>query len=430
MTHIIDRRLNGKNKSTVNRQRFLDRYKKHIKEAVNQTIKQRSIQDMEQGTEISLPSRDVSEPIFHHGPGGVNTRVHPGNKEFHQGDHIARPPSGGGAGGAGEGKASNQGEGMDDFVFQISQEEFLDYMFEDLELPNLIRKQLKDATSFEYHRAGFTNSGTPDKLNVVRSLRNAHARRIALGGKKRKRAKEILMQLKALEEEQEAGKTNDDLEVIRNALIQELEELRHKLGKLPFIDDFDLRYHNLVKVPLPSTRAVMFCVMDVSGSMTQAIKDIAKRFFILLFLFLKRNYKQIDVVFIRHHTTAQEVDEETFFYSRETGGTIVSSALDLTAEVIEQRYNPADWNIYVAQASDGDNWDDDSIKCAKLLMEKIMPLVQYFAYVEIGSRFHQNLWEEYKQVATTFPDQFAMQDLTDAADIYPVFRELFERKEA
>ncbi len=431
MTHIIDRRLNGKNKSTVNRQRFLDRYKKHIKEAVNQTIKQRSIKDMEKGTEISLPSRDVSEPIFHHGNGGVNTRVFPGNKEFHQGDQIARPPSGGGSGGPGEGQASNQGEGMDDFVFQISQDEFLDYMFEDLELPNLVRKQLKDASNFEYRRAGYTSVGTPDKLNVVRSLRNAHARRIALGGKKRKRVKEILEELEALDQQCDNPEAeNASANVIRTALLQELEELRHKLGKLPFIDDFDLRYNNLIKVPLPSTRAVMFCVMDVSGSMTQAIKDIAKRFFILLYLFLKRNYKQIDVVFIRHHTTAQEVDEETFFYSRETGGTIVSSALELTSEVITKRYKPADWNIYVAQASDGDNWDDDSIRCAKLLMKEIMPKVQYFAYVEIGSRFHQNLWEEYRHVANAFPDQFAMQDLTDASDIYPVFRELFERRDA
>jgi len=430
MTHIIDRRLNGKNKSTVNRQRFLDRYKKHIKEAVNQTIKQRSIKDMEQGTEISLPSRDVSEPIFHHGSGGVNTRVHPGNKEFHQGDLIQRPPSGGGGGGAGEGQASNTGEGMDDFVFQISQDEFLDYMFEDLELPNLVRKQLKDASQFEYRRAGFTSAGTPDKLNVVRSLKNAHARRIALGGKKRKRVKEILEELEALDEKTKAEGTEIEDTPIRAALLEELEELRHKLGKLPFIDDFDLRYNNLIKVPMPSTRAVMFCVMDVSGSMTQAIKDIAKRFFILLYLFLKRNYKHIDVVFIRHHTTAQEVDEETFFYSRETGGTIVSSALELTDEVIRDRYNPADWNIYVAQASDGDNWDDDSIRCAKILSEKIMPQVQYFAYVEIGSRFHQNLWEEYRHVASAFPEQFAMQDLTDAGDIYPVFRELFERRDA
>jgi len=430
MTHIIDRRLNGKNKSTVNRQRFLDRYKKHIKEAVNQTIKQRSIKDMEQGTEISLPSRDVSEPIFHHGSGGVNTRVHPGNKEFHQGDLIQRPPSGGGGGGAGEGQASNTGEGMDDFVFQISQDEFLDYMFEDLELPNLVRKQLKDASQFEYRRAGFTSAGTPDKLNVVRSLKNAHARRIALGGKKRKRVKEILEELEALDEKTKAEGTEIEDTPIRAALLEELEELRQKLGKLPFIDDFDLRYNNLIKVPMPSTRAVMFCVMDVSGSMTQAIKDIAKRFFILLYLFLKRNYKHIDVVFIRHHTTAQEVDEETFFYSRETGGTIVSSALELTDEVIRDRYNPADWNIYVAQASDGDNWDDDSIRCAKILSEKIMPQVQYFAYVEIGSRFHQNLWEEYRHVASAFPEQFAMQDLTDAGDIYPVFRELFERRDA
>jgi len=132
----------------------------------------------------------------------------------------------------------------------------------------------------------------------------------------------------------------------------------------------------MVRVPVPSSKAVMFCIMDVSGSMTQSIKDIAKRFFILLYLFLERNYKQIELVFVRHHTHAKEVDEQEFFYSRETGGTIVSSALKLTADIIDARYSPADWNIYIAQASDGDNWDGDSASCADILSKQILDKVQ------------------------------------------------------
>jgi len=168
--------------------------------------------------------------------------------------------------------------------------------------------------------------------------------------------------------------------------------------------------------------------MDVSGSMSQEHKDIAKRFYILLYLFLKRNYRKIDVVFIRHHTSAKEVDEQEFFYSRETGGTIVSSAIKLMQEILETRYPASDWNIYAAQASDGDNWNDDSPLCNQLLREKILPLVQYYSYIEITPHEHQTLWHELEKLVPEFSDSFAMQQITDASEIYPVFRELFQRK--
>ena len=173
----------------------------------------------------------------------------------------------------------------------------------------------------------------------------------------------------------------------------------------------------------------MFCIMDVSGSMDEAKKDIAKRFFILLYLFLTKNYDKIELVFIRHHTSAKEVTEEDFFYSRETGGTVVSSALELLHSIIETRFPPSAWNIYVAQASDGDNWNADSPYCQQLLQEKIMPLLQYFAYVEIMPRHHQSLWEVYQQLQENYVN-FAMQNIDQLNDIYPVFRELFKKKTA
>ena len=167
--------------------------------------------------------------------------------------------------------------------------------------------------------------------------------------------------------------------------------------------------------------------MDVSGSMDESRKDMAKRFFILLYLFLERVYERIDVVFIRHHTQAQEVDEETFFHSRETGGTVVSSALKLMQQVIEKRYPVEEWNIYGAQASDGDNWDNDSLTCKTLLADKLLPLCQYFAYVEICDGPGQNLWDEYARLQPWVPN-FAMQKIRQPADIYPVFRELFKKQ--
>jgi uncharacterized sporulation protein YeaH/YhbH (DUF444 family) len=424
MSYIIDRRLNGKKKSTVNRQRFLKRYKKQIKEAVEESIKQRSIQDLDRGGKITIPRKDTNEPMFHHGQGGKQTRVFPGNKEFTTGDEFQRPQGGGGGGGGGQGQASNQGEGEDEFSFHINQEEFLDFMFEDLELPYLVKKQLKDSTSFETKRAGFTTAGSPDKLNIVRSLRAAHARRIALSGPNRQEIRSLKKRLWDLEDQPASDARTAEMTEIR----EKITELEKSVKKLPFIDEFDLRYNNMVKHPVPSSKAVMFCLMDVSGSMTQSIKEMAKRFFILLYLFLQRNYKHIEVVFIRHHTHAKEVTEEEFFYSRETGGTIVSSALDLTADILRKRYPRNDWNVYVAQASDGDNWEGDSQRCSDILYKEILREVQYFAYVEITNGPHQNLWEEYLQVHQRHPEQFAIQHIEEMSDIYPVFRKLFERK--
>jgi uncharacterized sporulation protein YeaH/YhbH (DUF444 family) len=419
MSHVIDRRLNGKNKSTVNRQRFLRRYRDHIKQAVEEAVSRRSITDMEHGEQISIPGRDIDEPVLQHGRGGRQTTVHPGNREFTTGEKIARPQGGGGQG---AGKASNSGEGIDEFVFQITQEEFLDFMFEDLELPNLIKRHLTGSDTFKSVRAGISNEGNPSRINIVRTLRSAHARRIALSGSSRKKLKATQAELEHLKLEQP-----DNLSDIQ-ALEEDVSKLRTRIKRVPFLDTFDLKYNLLVKQPNPSSKAVMFCLMDVSGSMTQSTKDIAKRFFILLYLFLKRNYDKIDVVFIRHHTSAKEVDEEEFFYSRETGGTIVSSALKLMQEVMVERYPINEWNIYAAQASDGDNWNDDSPICRDILIKQIMPFVQYFTYVEITPREHQALWFEYEQVSAAFADTFAQQQLVSAGDIYPVFRDLFQRR--
>ena len=414
---IIDRRQQGKQKSAVNRQRFLKRFKKHIKEAVTDAVNKRSITDMERGEEISIPKKDISEPIFHHGKGGKQRRVLPGNKEFVRGDRIDRPK--GGSGGGGGGQASNQGEGMDEFVFELNQQEFLDFMFEDLELPNMVRKQLKDSDSYKLVKGGYVKEGIPARLNVVQSLRGAKARRIALGGS-------IKREIRALEEELEAlGEMANER---RRELEYKLERARRRLNHIPFLDDFDLRYNNMIQQPTPTTSAVMFCLMDVSGSMTQDIKDLAKRFFVLLHLFLKRHYEKTEVVFIRHHTKADEVDEEEFFYSRETGGTVVSSALELMKTIVQERYPTDSWNIYAAQASDGENWADDSPKCSELLVKSLLPLVQYYAYVEISSGKEQELWRAYDGITDQFPDRFAMRNVKGPADIFPVFRDLFERK--
>ncbi len=431
---IIDRRLDGKNKSAVNRQRFIRRFKSQLKRAVTEAMNNRSITDMDSGEKVSIPARDISEPVFGHGSGGRREIVHPGNKEFVSGDKMPRPR--GGRGGSGSGQAGNSGNSEDDFIFQLSREEFLELFFEDLELPNLVKTQLTQVREFKSVRAGVSSVGTPPNIDVVRSLRSALARRIALSAPHTAKLRELEQELQAIAQHDvvlaEATHVNAHHELNEEKIKQlraEIDYRRSRIRAIPFIDTFDLRYANRVLQPQPTTQAVMFCIMDVSGSMDKARKDLAKRFFTLLYLFLKRNYERIDVIFIRHHTVAKEVDEEEFFYSRETGGTVVSSALVLMRDIIRERYSPTNWNIYAAQASDGDNWHHDSPSCREILIRQIMPQVRYFAYIEITPDRHQSLWEVYEDVKRTFP-HFAMRQIDGPADIYPVFRDLFKRRTA
>ncbi|WP_130310792.1 YeaH/YhbH family protein [Duganella sp. BK054] len=420
MTYLIDRRLQGKNKSAVNRERFLRRYKGQIKDAVGRAIKGRSITDIENGEKVSIPVKDVNEPSFGHAHGGIWEVVNPGNEEYQKGDLINRPKGGGGSG---RGRAGNSDQTTeDDFIFELSREEFMNYFFEDLELPHMIKTQLTATTEFKPQRAGYTVSGTPSNIHVLRSLRGALGRRIAVGGSSRKR---LIEAERELEELLVAGAPLDDPQVIE--LKKLIHHLHTRLLAIPYIDPFDLRYSNRIKVPKPMTQAVMFCIMDVSGSMDEQRKDTAKRFFILLYLFLKRVYDKIEVVFIRHHTAASEVDENEFFHSRESGGTVVSSALHLLNKIIDERFGGGSWNAYVAQASDGDNWDNDSVLCRQLLVNTIMPKVQYYTYVEITDGPPQNLWEQYAQIPE-YHQHFAMQKIVTPADIYPVFRELFKKQ--
>lgn len=422
MAQFIDRRLNGKNKSAVNRQRFIRRHKDQIKDSVSDAVNNRSITNTENGEDVSIPNKDIKEPNFHQAQGGKRSRVHPGNDQFVTGDKVDRPRKNG-QGGKGQGDASADGEGQDEFSFQISKDEYLDILFEDLELPNLDKNQIEKIVEWKTHRAGYQTAGIPSNIAVVRSLQQSLARRTALTSGKKRQLAELEEALDRLMTQTKPS-TNK-----KKKLTDEIEFLRKKIGNVPFIDTFDLRFKNYEQKPIPSRQAVMFCLMDVSGSMDQATKDIAKRFYLLLYLFLTRTYENVEVVFIRHHTQAKEVNEHDFFYSQETGGTIVSSALKMMKEIVEERYPVEQWNIYAAQASDGDNWADDSPRCSQLISKHLLPNCQYYAYIEITRRAHQTLWHEYSRVANHF-DNFAMKNIRTVDDILPVFRELFQKETA
>jgi uncharacterized sporulation protein YeaH/YhbH (DUF444 family) len=424
--HIVDRRLNPKAKSLGNRQRFLRRAKAEIREAVRESLRKRKVSDVDGGEDVRIRSKSLREPTFGLGrDAGERDFVLPGNREFSPGDVIRKPESG--KGGRGQ-KGSADGEGDDDFVFSLSREEFLDIFFEDLQLPNMIKAKLKTIKSAQPVRAGFSTDGPPSRLNQVRTMRNSLARRIAL---RRPRQTEIdALEAEISQEEQSESPDAAKLESLGN----KLRHLLHLRKIVAYIDPIDLKYNRMERRPKPKTQAVMFCLMDVSASMTEDLKELSKRFFMLLHLFLSRHYAEVDIVFIRHTTKAQEVDEETFFRATETGGTVISSALEEMMNVVRDRYPVDDWNIYAAQASDGHNFDDDMDHAMGLLRQEILPICQYYAYIEVYSNEHMSsfqsvVWSGYEQIDDTLKN-FAMRRVSGPGDIYPVFRELFSPKEA
>ena len=422
---IVDRRLNPGGKSLANRQRFLRRAKDMVRDAVRNSAAERGLKDLDRGGEVTIPSTGVREPHFRRGAGGTRDHVLPGNKDYLEGDRIQRPRGGRGGGGN---EGSPDGEGEDAFRFALTQEEFLDLFLEDLELPELAKKRVVEGDASGVRRAGYASQGSPANLALGRTMRNAMSRRIALRRPKPDELAALEEELREAEQEQDTTRAE--------ALRARLSTLRHRALRIPYIDPIDVRYRQFEPAPRPIAQAVMFCLMDVSGSMTEGMKDLAKRFYLLLHVFLKRRYRHVEVVFIRHTHEAKEVDEDTFFRSPETGGTVVSTAFVEMVKVMEARFNPADWNIYVAQASDGDNTTADNPRTAELLTTKVLPACQYFAYLEVGREEDGNpigfmpreteLWRTYGTLRGA-GHTLAMRKVRHRKDIYPVFRDLFRK---
>ncbi|MFT4161421.1 YeaH/YhbH family protein [Shinella sp.] len=431
MPHFIDRRLNPKDRSLGNRQRFLKRVHDELKRSIRDQVKTDRIADVDAAHGVPVPRRGADEPTFRNSPAsGQRDYVLPGNETFSPGDRLGKPDGGGGAGGRGAGR----GESDDEFLFVLSREEVLDLFFEDLELPDMVKLNLKETVTYKPHRVGFTTSGTPSNINVGRTMRNSFGRRIALRRPSEKEFLTLAAEMAALE-----GEANPTQQQRRRLALarEEMERLERRRKRIAYVDPVDVRFNRFERQPMPNASAVMFCLMDVSASMGEREKDLAKRFFVLLHLFLKRRYERIDIVFIRHTDEAREVDEETFFFSRQSGGTIVSTALEEMQRIILDRYPSNLWNIYAAQASDGDNAAGDSERCAQLLRDELMKLCQYYAYVEIidereseifGSTDNgTSLWRAYRTVDGAAP-HFQMTRIARPADIYPVFRKLFARQ--
>ena len=432
MPNFIDRRLNPKDRSLGNRQRFLKRVRDELKRTIKDRVKSDKIVDVDAAHGVPIPKRGADEPTFRPSSNsGERQYVLPGNETFSPGDRLLKPE--GGAGGGDKGGPGTGQDTEDDFLFVLSRQEVLDLFFEDLELPDMVKLNLRETVTFKPRRVGFTTAGTPTNINVGRTMRNSFGRRIALRRPSETEIEALGEEIAKLEKE---PKPSQQQRRRLSLLREELEMLERRRRRIAYVDPVDVRFNRFERQPLPNASAVMFCLMDVSASMGEREKDLAKRFFVLLHLFLKRRYERIDIVFIRHTDEAREVDEETFFFSKQSGGTVVSTALEEMLRVVKDRYPSNVWNIYAAQASDGDNANGDSDLCAELLQDQIMRLCQYYAYVEIIDERESeifgttdngtSLWRAYRAVDGALPN-FQMARIARPADIYPVFRKLFAR---
>jgi uncharacterized sporulation protein YeaH/YhbH (DUF444 family) len=411
---ITDRRLNPGGKSLTNRHRFLDRVKQSVREAANRNIKSRNIED-KSDSEVIISRDGIDEPQFHYDTKqGVWDTVLPGNRDYIEGDTIPKPQGGDGGGTQG----SPNGEGEDDFRFYISYDEFVNAILEDLSLPDMVKASEKQIISFSMRRAGYTTVGSASNLALEKTMIQGIARRISLKTPKLVRILELQDDLLLVDDEYEQA-----------AIEEEIAVLQRRAKAINFLEKADLRYNNFAKQYNPKTQAVMFLCMDVSGSMGEREKTIAKKYFILLYLFLRRKYKDIDVVFIRHHHTAEECDQETFFTKPETGGTVVSTAYDEILRVIRERYAIADWNIYLAQASDGDNVESDTQLC-NMKLGAMLPWMQYATYIEIGrsgTTSESCLWRTIEELKSNF-ENLASRRINDEAEVIETFRSLFQTK--
>lgn len=376
---IIDKRKSGKNKSVGNRQKFLKRYKNRIKHSVEKIASDKGITDVLKDRKVVIDKDAIHEPGFDFDLStGERDMVFPGNKDKQKGDKIYRPDEEDGQGTEG----GQDGEGLDDFSFTLTKDEFLELYFSDMELPDFIKESITGSTKTKWKRTGYSKEGIPPRLDLVKTLKQALARRIATGSKR-------------------------------------------------YLDDIDLRYKHFTKQPFPVRQAVMICLMDVSGSMGEFEKMLAKKFFLLLYLFLHKVYKNVEVIFVSHTQEASEVTEQEFFYGQETGGTIVSSGLELVNNIIDERIDLTTTNVYIAQASDGDNWPGDE-QLSTGLLEQLLTKVQYFAYIQTEEERRASQKAKYRMT-----DLFDMYEKIDnkklqcrrvhyEADVYPVLRSLFE----
>jgi len=371
-------------RSASDRRRHKQKIERAIKEGIHDIVAEESIIGQDGKKRIKIPVRGIKEYRFVYGDNTNNKKVGsaPGS-DIRRGQKIGdskKTP----------GKSNSPGNepGEEFYEVEITLEELAHYLFDDLQLPDLEKKSLKKVIDEKIKRKGYRKEGIKPRLDKKKS---------AIQRIKRKKA------------------------TSRDGPIEGKENF-------PFHEN-DLIYRHFKPAQKECVNAVIFFVMDISGSMTKEKKFIARSFYFLLYHFIRSKYEHTEIVFISHDTAAQEVNEDQFFKRGNSGGTLVSSGLELTCEIINKRFHPNSWNIYCFQCSDGDNWPEDTLKTLAVA-EKIRDWSQLFGYCEIipGGETSSSWFEDSRLSKVYQPisgRKLKIVSIASKSDIWPSFKQLF-----
>ncbi|NLV35114.1 MAG: YeaH/YhbH family protein [Clostridiaceae bacterium] len=347
----------GKERSAEDRRRHKELVEESIKENIGNIISEESIIGCSGNKKIRIPVKGIKEYSFIY---GKNKRgVAQGDGDERRGDVVGDAQEGRnfGHGGAGD------WDGDEIYETEITIEEFVNYLFDDLDLPDLDRRKLfNNQSSHAVRKLGYQKKGIPPRLACKRTVIEKIKRRQCF------RRSEGLEGCKTIRHEAQE-------------MTEAQKEIKSGLGRFPFSQE-DMRFHRIRQAHGKDFNAVAICIMDVSGSMDQTRKYMARSFYFLLYQFLRHRYSYVEVVFIAHTTTAKEVSEVEFFHRGQSGGTYISSGYEMALEIIERRYNPMYWSIYAFHCSDGDNWAEDNKK-AIAMAARLCEVCNLFGYGEI-----------------------------------------------
>ncbi|TNE85123.1 MAG: DUF444 family protein [Deltaproteobacteria bacterium] len=247
--------------------------------------------------------------------------------------------------GAGQGQEAGDAAGEHVLEVDVSLDELAEILGEELELPRIEPKGTKESMAERNRYKGIAQQGPESLRHFKRTYRRALQRTIASGGFDAERP--VIIPIKE-----------------------------------------DKRYRHYVVEREPRSAAVVVYMMDVSGSMGNEQKEIVRNQAFWIDTWLSHHYKDVETRFIIHDASAREVDRHTFFHTRESGGTLISSAYKLCVEILTKDYDPAEWNIYPFHFSDGDNWSgSDTRACIELLKNTLIPMSNQFSYAQVDSQY-------------------------------------------
>ena len=376
-------------RSASDRRRHKEKIEKAIKEGIHEIVAEESIIGQDGKKKIKIPVRGIKEYQFIYGTGNGTKGVGSAQGQDIKKGQVVRKPNQKGKGKGNPDKPGNN-PGEEYYDVEVSLDELAKYLFDDLNLPELKKKQNNTVTSERIKRKGYRPKGINARLSKKETLKNKIRRRS---------------------------------QAIKNGTFDPNDEE----ARFPFHQD-DLKYKHIEVTKKPITNAVIFMIMDVSGSMTKRKKFLARSFFFLLYQFIRYRYQNIEIVFISHTTEAKETNEDDFFKKASSGGTYISSGLEKAEQIIQERYNQSSWNIYTFHCSDGENWVEDNPKALEK-MRNLINISQLAGYIQIKG-LQEKIWgdEMAKVFEPLVSDKFKIVQLSNKKDVWPQFSKLFGGK--